>query len=431
MLAPSLGEPGTPGGLILPGNDYSPDFPPESPTTGEIWTGEGEGFGNFFFPGGYGFLPELVNTGAGWSGKPPVSFNFTLQGGYNDNIYSTDGKHGQPKKGSFITQATLGGSFFLANQRHFLTLTASAGASYYWSKDDSPLAPVVNLGLTYGYKISPRTQFSARINGGYYNQPDLANANANYRPNAGDYVNVNTHFDLSHQWTPRFSTVTSVDVNTRAYTDSLSHPSNYISLILGEAFRLKLAPRHTGVFDIRVGKNWYKGSDQNSQSLYLLLGLDSRLTPRLNSTLRIGSETRQYDVSSKPTKTRPYLEGSLGYQYGRGSTIRWANRIGFEDSGNPFQSDYTARTGLYVDHVLTSRIALNVGGTYSYSAIKGVGGNQFKGDRQTITGTVGGRYLINRHFTVFANYTYTRVLNEVSWGDYAVNAVWLGTSYYF
>lgn len=392
------------------------------------------GTSSFFFPGGYGYLPETIAPGVGSFGRSPAAFSFTLQQGYDDNIYSASGSSkeaGIPRKGSLITQASVGTDLLISANRTYLALGGDIGALFYWDKESGQVSPVGHLNLAYAYNFTPRLHLTSRINAGYYSQPDLSIPNAPTRPNAGDYFNLNSLFDLGYQWTPLFATSTTLGVNTQIYRESASHDLNYIEGLLGQSFRYKFAPRFTGVFEVRGSKIWYNSGIHDSTTESFLLGVDSQLTPRLNAAIRGGVSFRQFEFEDASDATSPHGEVVLGYRYGRGSIIQWSNRFGFEES-TEYNHRYQAyRTSLAVNHALSARLSANLGVSYAYQMIETLSDDSDDTFQHLVSGNIGLQYVVNQAFTVFGNYSHQQVVTDWSGGSYDRNQYWLGASYQF
>jgi len=417
----------TPSGLLVPGSSVT------TTTDTTIYQSEApsfmEGGDSFFLPGGYGYLPQSIATNEGVYARPPIDFSVTLQQGYNDNIYSVSGNNGVPVKGSWVTQAGVGLDVQLAQNRTLLALGMDVGGMYYCNKGSQAFSPTGHLDLSYAYKLTPRLQFSARVNGGYYSQPNLTLQNAP-SVNAGDYFNLNNLFDLSYQWTPRFATDTTLGVNTQIFREGRSQGSNYVEGTVGESFRFTLTPRVIFVMEGRGSQIWYNDSLQDSTTEFALTGLDLTLSPRLSATFRVGATFRQFKMEGAPDATSPYFESALGYRYGRGSVVQWTNRFGFEESNSPTQRDQSYRTGLQVNHVLTPRLSVNAGVYYSHERLTDFFSSD-KTDQDLITANCGLQFVVTRSITVYGNYTHSQVISDDSFSEYSRNEVYFGAAYHF
>ncbi len=390
---------------------------------------ETEAAPGFFFQGGYGYLPELVSSlGEGIDLLPPTSFDITIQQGYNDNIYNRS----HDKEGSFTTKLTLGVNVLLSKSRTFLSFSARAGGIYYWIDANRPLAPNGNLSLSYAYKLSPRMTFTARMSGGYYDQPDLSLPNAPTQINAGDYFVANSLFDLTYLWSPLFSTTTSLNLGTQLYRESEWHNSNFFSITIGQSLRYIYSPVLSGVLDLRYGSTFYNDSVRNSQTEYLLGGFDYRWTSRLSASVRGGVQFRQFDQSGAKDAVSPYFEGSLGYRYGRGSFVHWVTNFGFEEGYLAQQRNQTLRTGLYVTQVITPRINGRIGGSYSLQMLQGQAGQDYEYHQHLFTGSAGLDFVVSRAVTVFAIYDISSVVYEQqNDANYVRNQISLGARWRF
>ncbi len=402
-------------------------------TGGEVTSGDslGEDVPGFFFQGGYGFLPEMVSALGGVDVRPPIDFSFTLEQGYIDNIYNVPRGHPY-RKGSFVTRATLGTSLLFSRERLFLSLSARAGAEYYWEKFNEPFSPTGELTLAIAYRATPRLSLTARINGGYFTQPDFSTPNLPNRVNAGDYFRLGSHFDLDYRWAERFSTTTSFGISTLLYKETYSQDSNYVMINAGQAFRYILSPLSSAVLDLRYSEAFYDDSVRGSRSQYLLGGLDWRWTSKLSLTLRGGVEFRQFELAGADDAVSPYFEGTLGYRYGRGSFVQWVNRFGLEESYDRAQKNQSFRTGVQVTQIITPRINARLGGSYSYQELEGLAYQHYRQNQHLLTGNIGFDFVYNRSLSFFTNYSIFGVLYDGNSGsNYSRNEIFIGATYRF
>lgn len=386
---------------------------------------------SFFFPGGYGYLPETISGRALSIGRSPVIFSLNLRQGYDDNIYSSSGAEGHiPRVGSWTTQLSGAADVLFTTGRTYLAAQLSVGGIYYWDKSTDAVSPVGNLNLAFSHNFTPRLHLAARINGGYYNQPDLSLPNAPARPNAGDYFNLNSLFDLAYQWTPLFATNTTVGVNTQIFKESESQHGNYVEFLAGESFRYKFASRLTGVLDLRFSKIWYNDGRLDSTTESVLAGLDAQLSPRLNGTLRAGASFRQFEQEGASDATTPYVEAVLGYRYGKGSLLQWSNRYGFEESGTYDTRYKTYRTSLLVNHSITARLNFLFGISYAHQDVETLSSG-VDSEQHLISGNAGLQYVVNRHFAVSLNYNRNEVVSDWKGSSYDRNQYSLSLNYQF
>jgi len=380
---------------------------------------------SFFFPGGYGYLPEVIAPGAGIYARPPIDFFATVQAGYSDNIYNRE----HDVKGSPTSQASMGLNYLLRTPRSFLSFGGSAGAIYYWDKERNQFAPVGSLNAAFAHSFTPRLQLTGRVNGGYYNQPNLSMPNAPTDNASGDYFNLNTLFDLSYRWTPLFSTVTTLGAGTQIFRDNEN--ANYVDLSLGQAFRFLLAPRLTGVAEVRASTINYKFSDRNSDTVSVMAGFDWMITPRLSSTFRGGASFRQFDLPGAEDAASPYFESVLGYRYGRGSLLQWTTRFGFEEARDAYRRTQTFRTGLTVSQVFTPRINGSIGVSYAYENNKDMVIDDQERAQQLITGNARIEFIATRSLTLFGNYSRSQNISDYENFDYVRNEFSVGATFHF
>jgi len=431
LETPALGTPTTPtptgSAAALPSGDAQSTTAAATPDTEA----------GFALPGGYGYSPLNFTPGQGLYDRKPLSFSTTVQQGYDDNIYGSSGKTGaSPIKGSTFTTLSQGVDLLLSQSRVGLSLQANAGGQYYYDREGDQLTPYGNINLLFAYKITPRAQFSAVINGAYTTNPSLSVLNGLTQSNGKGYFTVNGKFDLLYQWTGRVSTDTTYTAVGTAYSGSTQSSSDYITQTIGQSVRYLFTPLVTGVAEVRASQSSYDSQSQyDSKTYYYLAGADLTLTRRLNASFRAGGSTMDYDNGDYSSQSSPYAEASLDYVLSRVSTVSLNGRYGLNNNGaSTSQSGKSTRGGIAYKQTFTSKLQGNIGVSYEHDdASSTLGSNNNNGNGEdAINVNAGASYALTQKLSLFANYSHFQVFNAGdSYQENSRNMYYLGATYQY
>lgn len=338
-----------------------------------------------------------------------------------------------PRASSIIS--TLDGYFSTQwlRAREALTFDLSLGAEYYFDKKDDPIAYNGSLSLLYVRKLTPRMQLSANAAISHQSQPDASQVNVSTQQ-SGEYTNGRVKLDLSYRWSPRFSTNTSLASQMVYYDSTGANASNsFYDLTLSNEFRYIWSPRTTYVVEVRGSTTKYIEDElRNTDSVYLLLGVDQRWSRRLNTTLRLGQTTQTIEQGDTGAQSSPYGELSLSYLPSSRSQLSLTARYGFEATNSANEENVTLRTSLNYSQAITFRLSGSVGLTYVDSQVtSGEGAAETTFSNQTFDGNVGLSYRFNRHFSMSARYSYTMLKTNLGFSDYDRGRFFLTATYDF
>jgi hypothetical protein len=398
----------------------------------EVKSGDREIENKFIAPSFYGRAPQVVTPGVGQYARPKYRYGISFGIGYDDNPNQTPNANlsavAKPRDRSGFNWVNGHWDAQWLKPRTAFTVNVEAGGDMYWDRSGNSSDFNAKLGMMYINKISPRTQFSANGSFAYLSQPDYSNLYASTSQVAGDYFTGSTKFDLSHRWTPHFSTTTSASVNVLKYaTESTTNLSNsYWSFIFGNEFRFQSSPRYTWVAEGRYGLDEYMTNTAlNSQTAYILGGLDWISSRRLTGSFRAGASIRSFRTGGDATA--PYAEASLNYLTGRHSTLSLNGRYGFEQSTSAGDENLSYRLGLVYQRAFTSRFSGNAGFNFVHSDNNPRTGTSTSSD--VYDANVGLQYRLDRHFSIGLRYSYT--LQDTSTGtqNFDRNRVMFSASY--
>lgn len=333
--------------------------------------------------------------------------------------------------GSGVTRATVGMETQAANPRTAFTLNSSAGILYYWDRPGGSEDYNASLKALLFHRVTPRMNFSAQANGVYTAQPNFSMLNTPTTGNSGQYISGGGQLDVTYQWTARIMTDTSYNLNTTLYQDENSKVNDYYGNTLGSSIQYLLSPKTTLVAEGRVSDNLHPNSEtQDTNSYFLLGGLDFTASPRLRGTTRAGAQLQTY-ASSGDSSLSPYLETSLLYLYGRGSQFNWTNRFGFEDSGSATTKKYSFRTGLGLNHAFTAKTSGLLGVNYIHSNTSELSGNSDSTIEQDVSLDAGIQFVVTRNFLLNLNCSMIQVFSTIPTSEYTRNQVFFGGTYSF
>jgi hypothetical protein len=337
--------------------------------------------------------------------------------GYDDNPDSVPKSNlatvARPRNGSGFTWVNGHWDAQWLKPRTAFTATLEAGGDFYWDRPGNSSDFNARLGLMYVNRIDPRTQFSANASFAYLSQPDYSNLYASTSQAGSDYFSGSTKFDLSYKWAPHFSTTTSASVNLLKYVDTVAgNTSNsFWNFTFGNEFRFQSSPRYTWVIEGRYALDEYiSRTGLNSQTAYVLAGLDWIASRHMTATFRAGESFRSFDAGG--SSTAPYAEVSLNYQTGRHSSLSLNGRYGYDQSTTSGDENLSYRLGLVYQHAFTSRFSGNASFNFVHTDYNPRLGASTASDIYDLS--LGCNYRIDRHFSLGARYSFT--LQETSTG---------------
>lgn len=476
-IAPVSGEPGggaaaQGGAAAEPGAEGAGAGGPGTATGNTPGTGPAAAAPGVSVSTGYGYIPVTVSAGAGAFGQKPLRISLTVQQGYDDNVLTTPKKQPTPvptpkptpikvvdpttglivtlpapkpsptpkfvpqeKIESLVTQVQLGVQWAVARARTLFSAGLSGGIVYYFDRPDDKDDFFGDLDLLFVHRVTPKLRATAAVNAIYRANPDFGRRYTPSRTDTAsknDYVSIYARLAGDMQWFGRFSTRTSYNLTSTLYMDKLRRDSNIMEHTVGNEFRYQFSPRTTAYVDYRYQWIEYKDEVNNSTSHFLLAGVDYSFTKRLNIDLRAGQQYLTFDQSTAEgddSKVAPYSEALLSYDYGKGSTVQWSNRLGIE-GGSPTTDQTSMRSSLTINHVLTARLSARMGVTWNRYL------TSYQDDREDQTKDefrleLGLQYYINPSFVLNASYTYEDVFSDVVSDEYRRNRIFFGGTYTF
>jgi len=322
------------------------------------------------------------------------------------------------RQSSVVSRLDLNADVQWANPRTVFTMDLRGGAEYYWSRDQNPLEYNGALAFLYLRRISPRVQVSANANFAYQSQPDYSQVNlidaATAPGSDNSYFAGSAKLDLSYRWSARFSTVTSLSGNTVLYQGDRKSASFWEATI-GNEFRYIQSRKTTWVAELRYSQLQYlEGIIGAINTAFVLVGSDWSLSRKFRMTTRLGEALRTFENAGNAST--PYGEVSLIYQPDRRNQFSLSGRYGYEQTTNVFDENLVTRFSLAYTRTFNPRLVGSLTGNYVENEITSLGGV----NSQTQIYDVGMyfQYMVNRHFSLNARYSYTLSNTSQGTNDY-------------
>ena len=414
---------------------------------------------------------DMGNTvSEGNFGRQKFSITLDTRFGYDDNTLGTPDRVTEqvvnpvtlqpvinPKTGQYVTREVdvdssdsaffnfdLGVSYTAANPRTTLTIGGDVGVTYYFDRPgrDYDINGGISGRLT--YKLTPRafldvSTYNAYESAGDYGASNLSGFTGQFGTNGripgttadrtSDYFYTTDRIGLTYQFAPRLSAVFSTNLVAFAYDDTpYSTDQDRIELYPAIDLQYLLEPNLTLALSYRYGYIDYFSVNNDSQTHFVLAGVDYSFNQRLHATFRGGAEFREY-FDTDGDETSPYAEGAITYDISKNSHVSLNARYGIEEGvlssansksdtarvGIDFTQNFTARISGYLSfyythahyETLNTQVADNTATTVSGSNPANTASNLQNFDENTFDVAVGARYAINRHLAAEIGYTHT------------------------
>jgi hypothetical protein len=372
--------------------------------------------GTFVVPGFYGGGPSQYTAGKGRLAVPGFRTSFSMGVGYDDNIRSATSAAGAEKVASAFTSARLSTSYQTAGLMQLFVFDGSAGTDIYWDQQDPDYD--LSLGMSYVRRfVSP-----ARVTGNaalsYRTQPDYRQVNLvrgaaedDGDEGASGVLSASAKLDLSYAWTAQFSTLSSISADTILYGGDRSSADS-IDITLGNEFRYRV-DRYTWIGEARYQFNARPNDeDQESDTLFLLGGVEWRLGPWIQFSGRFGGTVRSYQDGGSVAS--PHGEIAIGFQPNIQNSFSLNARYGLERTALEGGDSKTFRLGASYTRVFSSRMSGTIAASYLHSeqSIETGGGSDTDagsgGGERIFDVTASLNYQLTRHLSLSASLTCTR-----------------------
>ena len=292
-------------------------------------------------------------AGLGWLPAVPIRFTAGVDMGYDDHVNGGTGSASSSGRSSLFTRENLVLTYARPGERTIVSLIGVGRFEQFLDLGTDDKNGNVTLSITHNH--STRLSFYASVYAAYETEPDFKSdvGPENVRADHFDTIDI---FSVTYQWLPRVSMVTSYTFERVKYADaSIGMTSDRVDNTFGETVQFRLTSRTNLVGDYRYLISDYDIAPNDSNTHYLLGGIDHHLTEHLIIHARGGPSLRS--LKNDGDSTSPYFEGSLEYIMSNHS-LNWTTSYGFEAPTEANASvRKTLRTGLVLTYNLTSRLS--------------------------------------------------------------------------
>lgn len=304
----------------------------------------------------------------------PVKVGIGAWAGYDTN--ATTSLNGVKEETAFYGgRASLRYAYVTSNTRfdlrfHFTGLRQEAGGG---SLDDMIYNSRLRADL--GHRFNQRVSMVNNAMIAWEVEPDfMVAASSALRDDQYFYF-----YDRAAVWlslTNRLTSVSSYAIEGVNFeSDRLARTEDRVKHTFGQQVRLAWSDQTSLKAEYRYGRTNYDKARLDSNSHYLLAGVDQQFGNAGLLTFLGGAEHRDYDVFGADWK--PYAEASLLYRISDATTLRWLARAGLEDTEVAgYENRYSIRTGVTATHQVSERLGVSAGVAYVYSDLEGVGSSR-------------------------------------------------------
>ncbi len=336
----------------------------------------------------------------------------------------------QSRQSSLIERVSTFGQVLFGTRRSVFSLDLRLSGENTDAKPQGQPEYSGSIAFQYGYKITPRLQFSARADIARLTQPDFSRPDTPTRLGGGAFYTGLVKVDLAYRWTPRITTDLSLGLNGVSFDNVASQVGNYLATTTGLEVRYLKSPRFTLLGEGRYQFVRYQdNAPVDSHTLFLLVGAETTLSQRLRGSVRIGGSYRTYELSGETSFT-PSLEMDLTYRLGRISVLQWSNRYGFEETPEANTKSVSFRSGLTYLHFFGPRLR----GTGSINYVHNSSSNNLTSgsiNDDSFELTLGFEYSISRRWRATGTYSFSTAFSSNADANYYRNRMFLGLDYEF
>lgn len=417
---------------------------------------------SFVLPMGYGLSTIQLPLGPAGGSRRPFSLSSSFQIGYDDNIFSSSGRPGQtrvipgrvelqtigpvqlavviprttvednaaqPKQGSLVSVATVGGEVALSTPRSFLYLSSRIGATATWESEENPIAPSGDLGLYFAHDISERMTLSGLVTSTVSSQQNATTSTSSTRDSTNNYLNGSANTSLSYRLSARLTSVSSFISTFQRFLSSDSSGDNYFEPGVAQAFQYAWSRRLILLVESRATAALYDNGDENRRTQYFLGGADYLLNERLRTSVRLGVGFQQYSQPGASDAALPAAEANVSYLLPFRLTLAFTNRYGFELPTSANERQVTFRSGLALIKTFTGRLTGTASVTYANTEIETLDNTPGETEN-SVDAALGLEYRLTTRTALFTNYTRSQVFATEA-NSYARNQVFAGVTLTF
>lgn len=368
-------------------------------------------------------LLAVQNYSADFRNDQPLTWSVVMLSGYDSLDFTLESPFIQDIESMFI-QGGVGVTYTDADKTSPWSMALDLNAIHYLEGagrfDDVFINARAAFNLAHSF--SERLRVANNFYIAHEVEPNLATGASTTLFN-GEYLYGFNNFNVSYAWSKRFSTVTSYTIDGVFYDDStVSNLEDRLSHLVSQQFVYQTSKRTSLVAEYRYRRVDYQNRDDvDYQSHFALVGVDHAWSERLTGNVRAGAE---FFKSDRSEKIAPYAETALEYAAARDTQVRWFAALGFDANEiGAFNSRYSGRTGINVNHQVNKRLRLNGGASYVYSVFDQAAGDVVE---NSVLLSAGIGYQIWENVGVDANYSFSILDSDDATREFDRHRVTLG-----
>lgn len=354
----------------------------------------------------------------------PITWSAGVSLGYDDNVTPTviAGPGADESSGSI--NAYVGAAWVSLTPQTTWDVYGRIGGTYYFDAPTSMSSDGYGegrLGVNWAHRVNERLRFTSRNYLAYEMEPDY-NYGITLDRQLDPYFHYSTDNAVGYKWTDRFATYTGFTYSGVAYGDSGTFDASgndRSTWGVYNQFRYSASNQTVWTLDYRYSATSADGTASDSDSHYLLAGIEHRFSPNTVGVLKVGAQFRDTDYGT--SSTSPFFEGALRSRVNEQFSVRAFARYGMEDYGTSFgtysfdQND-TFRLGVTANYSLSPQLTLHGGVNYIMTNMQDATSPIVSDlDQDLWNLSIGFSYKINDAFYVTGSYNYTD--SSASGGD--------------
>ena len=370
-------------------------------------------------------LVGIQNYSGDFESDEPLKWSVTSRAGYDVLDYTLSAP-GLDSFESYYIQGGVGATYTEADPITPWSLAIDAGTVHYL--DDIPRYDDTfynaRVAFNIAHQFSQRLKISNNFFLTYEAQPNLAMGGSTSLFN-GQYLYGFNNFNMSYAWSQRFSTTTSYTVDGIRYEDEfVSDAEDRLTHLVAQQFTYALTKRTSLTAEYRYRTTKFATSEgKDFQSHFALAGVDHAWSQRFTGSLRAGAE---FFRSGRSNSTAPYAELALSHAVAKQTQARGFGAVGYDGAElSSYQSRYSLRTGLNVNHQINKRVGLHAGVQYAFSDFDG-GSIVPDVTEHSLLMSAGVSYNLTENVALDAAYSYSILSSDDEAREFQRNNISLG-----
>ncbi len=372
-------------------------------------------------------LVGIQNYSGDFEADEPLTWSLSTRTGYDVLDYGLSSP-GFDNFESYYVQGGLGATYKDADQTTPWSVAVDIGTVHYLDNIARYNDTFYNARVAFNisHQISQRLKISNNFFLTYEAQPNIAMGGTTSLFN-GQYLYGFNNFNMSYAWSQRFSTTTSYTVDGVRYEDDIvSDAEDRLTHLVAQQFSYALNKQMSLAAEYRYRNTKFASASlKDFQSHFALAGVDYAWSQRFTGSFRAGAE---FFRSARSNNTAPYSEVALNYALAKQTQVRWFGALGFDGAElGSYQSRYSLRTGLNINHRINKKLGINSGVQYAYSNFDGGSVLQDVTEHSLLM-SAGVSYSFTDNLALDAAYTYSILNSDNVAREFQRNNISLGVT---